>query len=523
MKSLNITLCLLILCFLVTISETGAQDFPFHGNLMSGDYAAGFKVVNEMDFSRSYYPVEKALSNPVKNKTGRPLRIYIWYPAGKNEKTRPVLFEDYVRNMAVDYRMIKNENDLLKLENIRNIHLFKGISEDRHAKLLKSETSAYKNTKTAPGSFPVLIFSQGLYYESPVTHFVLCEYLASHGYIVISCPLVGKYSPAVKLDIIDLEAQIRDMEYLISYANNLKSTNMSRTGLIGFDLGGMSNAVFQMRNKNIDAVVSLDSGIMFEHNLRLLRQSPYYDPVKLNIPLIHFTRTKEENTRFRLVEDLSIFEKSKFADTYLIRMKNMQHAGFTSFSMISLENPVPMYWGPPGNDMKNNYEIICLYSLKFLNAYLKNDRKQLSFFSNLSEKHTESGIEILSEKKKSKTYIPSGNDFLNVLYENGIDEAAALFRKIKSENPEVKMFTEAVLNRIGYESIYRNGQYEKAVKILKLNVEAFPESANAYDSLAEAYYLNNNREMAIKNYKKSLELNPENQNAADMLKRLENN
>ncbi|MBN1270673.1 MAG: tetratricopeptide repeat protein [Candidatus Aminicenantes bacterium] len=48
--------------------------------------------------------------------------------------------------------------------------------------------------------------------------------------------------------------------------------------------------------------------------------------------------------------------------------------------------------------------------------------------------------------------------------------------------------------------------------------DAFPDSANLYDSLGEAYLIQGNKDMAIKNYKKSLELNPDNQNAAKMLK-----
>jgi len=50
-----------------------------------------------------------------------------------------------------------------------------------------------------------------------------------------------------------------------------------------------------------------------------------------------------------------------------------------------------------------------------------------------------------------------------------------------------------------------------------------PQSANAHDSLGEAYMINGNKELAIKNYKKSLELNPDNTNAKEMLNKLEKN
>ncbi len=58
--------------------------------------------------------------------------------------------------------------------------------------------------------------------------------------------------------------------------------------------------------------------------------------------------------------------------------------------------------------------------------------------------------------------------------------------------------------------------------MFKLNVFAFPKSANAFDSLGEAYLEVGNRDLAIENYKKSLLLNPENKNAEEVLKRLTN-
>lgn len=56
-----------------------------------------------------------------------------------------------------------------------------------------------------------------------------------------------------------------------------------------------------------------------------------------------------------------------------------------------------------------------------------------------------------------------------------------------------------------------------------MNVEMNPQSANAYDSLGEAYMKAGDDENAIKNYEKSLELNADNDNAKKMLKKLKEN
>jgi len=101
------------------------------------------------------------------------------------------------------------------------------------------------------------------------------------------------------------------------------------------------------------------------------------------------------------------------------------------------------------------------------------------------------------------------------------DAAAAIaqYRDLKKNHPEDYGFGENELNLLGYELMGRN-RLTDAIEILKLNVEAFPDSANPYDSLGEAYMTHGDKELAITNYKKSLELNPQNTNAEQMLQKL---
>ena len=63
-------------------------------------------------------------------------------------------------------------------------------------------------------------------------------------------------------------------------------------------------------------------------------------------------------------------------------------------------------------------------------------------------------------------------------------------------------------------------QPDKAIKLFSLNTTWYPQSANAYDSLAEAYASTGNKALAIKNYQKALELNPDSDNARAWLKKL---
>lgn len=104
--------------------------------------------------------------------------------------------------------------------------------------------------------------------------------------------------------------------------------------------------------------------------------------------------------------------------------------------------------------------------------------------------------------------------------DKGIEAGVARYRELKLKESATYDFGERELNDLGY-LLMRSGKLNEAVEIFKLNVEAYPKSANPYDSLAEAYLSLNQKDLAVANYKKSLELNPGNTNAIEVLKKLE--
>jgi uncharacterized membrane protein len=102
---------------------------------------------------------------------------------------------------------------------------------------------------------------------------------------------------------------------------------------------------------------------------------------------------------------------------------------------------------------------------------------------------------------------------------HGVDAAVKQYHELKIAAPATYNFDEDQLNALGYQLI-RVKKFSEAIRILQLNVEAYPKSSNAYDSLGEAYMDDGEKELAIANYQKSLELNPKNRNGAVMLQKL---
>lgn len=75
------------------------------------------------------------------------------------------------------------------------------------------------------------------------------------------------------------------------------------------------------------------------------------------------------------------------------------------------------------------------------------------------------------------------------------------------------------INSLAY-NLLRAGKTAEAVDMLKVNVRLYPQSWNAYDSLAEAFAAAGDKELAIQNYEKSISLNPRNETGKVALAKL---
>jgi CubicO group peptidase (beta-lactamase class C family) len=119
-----------------------------------------------------------------------------------------------------------------------------------------------------------------------------------------------------------------------------------------------------------------------------------------------------------------------------------------------------------------------------------------------------------------ETYDSPRRRLYKAIERDGVGPAIKQYRASLKENPSANRVNEGQMNSLGY-LFLTSKRFKEAIEIFKLNVEAFPNSFNAYDSLGEAYMENGDKELAIQNYKKSVELNPNNTTGIEMLKRLQ--
>jgi dienelactone hydrolase len=101
----------------------------------------------------------------------------------------------------------------------------------------------------------------------------------------------------------------------------------------------------------------------------------------------------------------------------------------------------------------------------------------------------------------------------------GAERARQLYDEAKSRDKSIVLFPETETNLLGYQ-LLRTGSLKDALGVFQLNVEEYPRSANAYDSLSDGYVAMGNKEEALKYAQKAIEMLDQDPNATPEFKQL---
>ena len=102
--------------------------------------------------------------------------------------------------------------------------------------------------------------------------------------------------------------------------------------------------------------------------------------------------------------------------------------------------------------------------------------------------------------------------------ENGIEDLERSWETVLNEN-HYYVPNSVLLNGAGYTLLGEN-KTDMAIAVFKINTELFPDEANPYDSLGDAYRQKGDIEAAIASYTKALEIDPEFTSSKANLERL---
>ena len=290
-----------------------ATLFQFTGK--PGPHLVGLKVVEQYDYSRTYRSRTNDLGAPYQGERARPLQTLIWYPAEKSA-LKPMTVGDYGNLAASETSFDK------PTLSVDQKHWLDGIKPT-----LAMPMWAVRDAPPVSGRFPIVIYAPSFSAMS-WENADLCEYLASHGYVVIAGPGMGASTRDMTNDLTGIDAQARDISFLISYAESLPNTDMSAIAVAGFSWGGISNLFAAARDNRIDVLVALDGSMRYYPGL--VKQGDVH-PEQMTIPLLFFANgglTLEDQSRYLNSEKNqgpSVLNAWTHGDLLLVRMLGLVH------------------------------------------------------------------------------------------------------------------------------------------------------------------------------------------------------
>jgi hypothetical protein len=480
------------LCATMAMSVRAAETTGFHFLQQPGPFDVGLRVVQQYDTSRSF------------GNGARPLQTLVWYPAARGSVGERVRYGDYLGLAATD-ASLGEQRELVGI----GAWFVAGINGAR-ADLMWSKRDA----AAAPGRFPVVIYAPS--FSSPSWENAdLCEYLASHGYVVLASPGMGVQRKSTH-DLAGVEAQARDISYLIGYAGTLADADLAHTAVVGFSWGGLANVIAAARDTRITALVSLDGSLRYWPGL--IAQASDVRPENLTIPLMFFfgQGTIEEQEmlekQFPIAHASSALNAWVHGDLVGVRMLGMSHPQFNTFTQrnerfYQYEFAQQQQADYDRNDGVVGYAWVARYTQAFLDDRLKGDATARRF---LEAPPTDNGVPAHTLKVAIRHAQPrafSFADFQAEVARRGFAHAGEVHAAVQRTHPELQIQAGDILNW-GYERLSAS-QAREATSLMQLAVQLEP-SSSTYMGLAESYEKSGDEVQAIENYSEAVKRDPQN-------------
>jgi tetratricopeptide (TPR) repeat protein len=326
-------------------------------------------------------------------------------------------------------------------------------------------------------------------------------------------------------DLPGINAQARDISFLIGYALTLPDTDMSNIAVAGFSWGGISNLFAAARDSRIDALVALDGSMRYYPGL--IKRAGDIHPEQMSIPLIYFAQgefTIEDQERYlKDMDSPNVLNAWTHGDLVTVHMLGMVHGEFSA----TYQRDESFWKGFPDSQKADygredgavGFKWAARYTLEFLDAYLKHDASALAFLRKTPSENGAPPHFMSTAFRAAKGLPPTVDAFRAELRRQGFDHAAQIYAAMHKENPGFKL-DEPELD--AWDEQLTNGNHlPESRELLNLNVQLHPDSSNAYQRLGEIYMKLQQKNEAIDSYKKSLERDPDNATAKQKLKELE--
>jgi len=474
-----------VIFYLVFLYFLVSGSFCLAQGLVNGSYSVGFKYYETYDESRLYVVNSDT--------TSRPLLIHFWYPSDESVENSSYHFKNYIDLISLreDFNRPTSE---VEGYSYNFIDAYAGFAKQNFGvdtslttqEILDFPVAAQYGVALAKSKekFPLIIYAPSNS-KSAVQNHLICEYLASHGFMVISVGSAGKNSLNRNNLQESILAQVNDMEFMLNYFEDSLKINYAGLGLMGFSSGGLATTIFQMKHENVNAVFSLDGGQEYGAYVPLFKLEDF-NLNKTNVPYCLLVNNNESFSIYPFYN--SIISEGK----RMFRMPYIDHNGFVSywqfFDLCSTKNSISKFC--------TSYDYISSAALSFFNAYLKpkhlsKSKSELSFQTNEYIKSVTSDNSTIAQ-------------LCNLIISDGIDSAINFLDR----NQKVFIEKENEINILS--KMFRDADTDEAIQLLLFNKKMHPNSWQTQFELGFTYKLKGDLSLAKEYLLKAQELNPEN-------------
>jgi dienelactone hydrolase len=514
MKPLLMRVLPLLLAVLGLADIASAQS-NFTRTNPAGPYTVGLRVVEQYDRSRAYRGATDPYSGqPTNRERARPIQTLIWYPAEKGTGSA-MRAEDYLRLGATADHFGHAPGERARMEAAYVDSRVRALSPERAKAELAATMLAYRDARPTAGSFAVVIYAPS-YRADASENADLCEYLASHGDVVIASPSLGQTPGGMTDDLEGALAQVGDIEFLIGFAHGLAQADTRRLAVIGYSWGGLANVMAAARDSRIVALVALDGSVRTYP--AVIEQSRFLTPARVTAPLLYIAATPKQVEALSpdVNAETSFLNRLKYADLYRVTLAPYVHANFSVMGQRFMAHDE--YGDYDKDELSTANGWLEQYVRYFLDGSLKGDAAGRAFLDTPANKIGAPPHMLTTYVSKAQGVPPTRDAFAAELARQGFDRASAVYRAFEQRDSSFAL-SEGEVNAWGYR-LMRAGDVKSSVAILRLNAELHGDSWNAFDSLGEAYAQAGEKAMAVACFRKSLAINPGNTNAVAWLKQL---
>ncbi len=475
-------------------------------HLEFGKYSVGYKVIHTYDYSRSYFSKYDYYGNRTEYPIGRPIQISLWYPSQRGKKSDALLYQDYLGYTSSEIDFEKNTKKDRKAAIDAFINSIDGkFKQEQLKELLRSTTYAHFNGEELSNKFPIILYAPPMN-TSAIDNSIICEYLASKGYVILSTMSKGEYTQLHQRTIRSASVQAEDLAFLLNYAqNNYASDSI---GVFGFSLGGLANIIFASKNKSVDATISLDGSIMSQGWLNDFRNSELYHPETFTSNLLFIAKNLKKPDQ----NPSTFLDSVKYADKALIRYDIEEHSYFSGlyllFDMIDNERLT-------NTQKETNYKFyaeMTEYVGYFFDQYLKGkenfkeyEHKSYDFSFSLEE-----GNRVpLAPNAVSQLIVDKGFNYVNTIIESTL-----IYEKQYLKTLDWRSLVQTAKN---LKSSFR---MDEAIQTLLLADRVFPSWYVVHNNLGKFYLEKNDIASAENHFHIALEDNPKDAESLSALKQM---